>query len=227
MGVLRMKYMIFDSSSIITLAMNNLLHILDKLSEDFDGKFCIPPRVKIEVVDTPLKTKKFEFEALNILSLLQRGVLEVVDLKDLVKDNNRIKTSVNSLFIVGKNKLKIMHDGESSCIALANGLIEEGHDVLLVVDERTTRMLIESPENLRKLFETKLHTKVDMRKINLSFLDDLKVIRSSELSLVAYKNGFIELPASKSQAIDALLYTLKYKGCSISYEEIEDAKTLF
>jgi predicted nucleic acid-binding protein len=222
-----MKYLILDSSSIITLAMNNLLHILDKLSENFDGEFCITPQVKKEVVDVPLETKKFEFEALNILALLKRGVFEVKETKDLSKETNRIKTALNSLFLADKEKLKIMHDGESSCIALANQLTDEGHEVLLVIDERTTRMLIENPENLRKLLETKLHTKVDMRKINLDFFEDIGVIRSSELSLMAFKEGFIELPASTDQAIDALLYTLKFKGCSISYDEIEQAKKLF
>ena len=222
-----MKYLIFDSSSIITLAMNNFLHILDKLNEEFDGEFCITPQVKNEVVNNPLKIKRFELEALNILSLIKRGIIEEKESKNLSKEIQKMKISLNSLFLANGQKLKLFHDGELSCIALANELMQQGHEVLLIIDERTSRMLIENQENLRKLLEEKLHTKVDIRKINLGFIKDLKVIRSAELSLVAIKQGFIELPASTDQAIDAVLYALKYKGCSISHIEIEDAKKLF
>ena len=222
-----MKYLIFDSSSIITLSMNNFLHILDQLNEEFDGEFCITPQVKNEVVDNPLAIKRFELEALNILSLIKRGVLEVKDSKNLSREMQKMKISLNSLFVTNGQKLKLFHDGELSCIALANELMGQGHEVLLIIDERTTRMLIENQENLRKLLEEKLHAKVDIRKINLNFIKDIKVIRSAELGLVAYKQGFIELPTSKEQAVDAILYALKYKGCSISHIEIEEAKGLF
>jgi len=222
-----MKYLIFDSSSIITLSMNNFLHILDQLNEEFQGEFCITPQVKNEVVNNPLTIKRFELEALNILSLVKTGVLEVKESKNLSKEIQKMKVSLNSLFMTNGQKLKLFHDGELSCIALANELVEQGHEVLLIIDERTTRMLIENKENLQKLLEEKLHTKVDLRKINLNFIKDLKVIRSAELSLVAYRQGFIELPTTKDQAIDAILYALKYKGCSISHVEIEEAKTLF
>ena len=207
--------------------MNNFLHILDKLGEEFDGEFCITSHVKNEVVNNPLKIKRFELEALNILSLIKRGIIEVKESKDLEKEVQKMKISLNSLFVTNNQKLKLFHDGEVSCFALANQLIKEGHEVLLIIDERTARMVIENQENLRKLLEDKLHTKVDTRKINLNFIKGLKVVRSAELGLVAYKQGFIELPASKDQAIEAILYSLKYKGCSISHIEIEEAKKLF
>ena len=92
----------------------------------------------------------------------------------------------------------------------------------IVVDERTTRILCEAPENLRKLLESKLHTKIDASEKNYPMFKDFKVIRSSELVFMAYKLGIIDLPAKKQEAMEALLYGLKFKGCTISMREIDD-----
>ncbi len=223
----RRKAIVFDSSSIISLAMNGLLHVLEDLKKTFDGEFLITPQVKAEVVDHPLEIKRFELEALMILDAIKKGTMEVRESPNLANDTEKIRVSVNSIFVTNKEKMKIFHVGESSCIALCNYLEKQGYEVLFSVDERTARMLIENPENLRKLFELKLHTKMDMKKINLDFLKNIDVIRSAELCLAAYRKGMISLPASKVQAIDAILYGLKYNGCSISFNEIEDAKSLF
>ena len=90
------------------------------------------------------------------------------------------------------------------------------------VDERTARMLCEKPENLKRLFEKKFHTKVAMKK-SLTFLNSIKIIRSSELMYFAYKKGLIKL---KNNVLEALLYAVKFKGCSISFSEINKMKKL-
>ena len=94
-----------------------------------------------------------------------------------------------------------------------------------MVDERTTRMLCEMPKNLRALLESKLHTSVHAEEGNFKFFSGLKIIRSSELSYIAYKKGLIGISASK-QLVDALLYAVKFKGCAISSQEIEQIKKL-
>ena len=39
----------------------------------------------------------------------------------------------------------------------------------------------------------------------------------------AYSKGLIPLPANKRDSIKALLYAAKYKGCSVSNQEIKEA----
>jgi len=217
------KALIFDSSSIITLAMNGLVSILPKLKESFQGSFFITPYVRKEVVDNPLGIHKFELEALNILSLIESGTLEIINPKGLESETQKIKAFANTMFIAKGEKMKIMHDAECSCMALASLLTD--YKSLLVIDERTARMLIENPENLRRLFENKLHTPVMTAKT--PNFKNLNVIRSSELALIALRKGIISFPASKSDVIEALLYASKHNGCSISFDEIQEAKRLF
>ena len=71
------KALIFDSSAIITLALNNMLDVLHQLKNSFDGNFLITPAVKREIIDAPLNQKRFELEALQISNLLEKGIIEV------------------------------------------------------------------------------------------------------------------------------------------------------
>jgi hypothetical protein len=80
-------------------------------------------------------------------------------------------------------------------------------------------MLVENPENLHKLYEEKFHTKIKAEENNYSFFENNKLMRSCELVFIAYKKGLIKLPANN--LLDALLYATKFKGASISKEEIE------
>jgi predicted nucleic acid-binding protein len=219
------KALIFDSSSIITLALNNLLNILPALKEAFGGKFLITPEVKKEIIDSPLKSKRFKLEALLISDMLKKGVFEVSFPEELEKETNNAMKIANSIFAADSEKLKILHEGEASCFALAKILSEE-YKVYLAIDERTLRILVEKPENLQKLFEKKLHTAVKADKPKFSYFSGLGILRSSELLFIAYKKGVIDLPAKPEQVIDALLFAAKFKGCSISYNEIEKAKAL-
>jgi len=92
----------------------------------------------------------------------------------------------------------------------------------LVIDERTARMLCEDPENLRKLLQKKLHTNINVNKKNYDFFKGFRVIRSTELIYIAHKKNIIEL--KDKRAYEAMLYAIKYKGCSVSEEEIEEMK---
>ena len=51
-----------------------------------------------------------------------------------------------------------------------------------------------------------------------------KVIRSTELIYVAYKKGLVKLKGKL--VLDALLWALKFKGCSISGDEIREIKKI-
>lgn len=220
-----MKALVFDSSSIITLALNNLLNMLMPLKKKFRGRFFITPEIREEIVNKPMKLKKFELEALMISGLIKEGILEIVK-DDISKETDLISETANNIFRTYEKNMKIVHYGEASCVALCNLLKKKGHDATLVIDERTTRMLCENPDNLQKLFEKKLHTNVVMDRNKTQLFRGISIIRSSELCFAAYKYKIIKLPATPAQAIDALLYASKCNGCSISSEEIEKAKRL-
>jgi len=223
------KAIIFDASTLISLSMNGLLEELIKLKHIFKGHFIITKDVKREIIDKPITIKKFELEALRLKKLLEEKILEMpsilkVDEKVLFKDGKTLKQIANTTFY-GRNKdIHLIDLGEASCLALSKILEKKGIRNVVAVDERTTRMLGEKPENLHKLFEKKLHTKIITKKENYKFFKGFTFIRSSELMYVAYKKGLINL---KNRAVlDALLYAVKYKGCSISGTEIEEIKKL-
>ena len=50
------KALIFDSSTIITLALNNMINILEPLKKSFNGEFLITPYVKKEIIDNYTNT---------------------------------------------------------------------------------------------------------------------------------------------------------------------------
>ncbi|MGB9707800.1 MAG: hypothetical protein ACPLXC_00525 [Candidatus Pacearchaeota archaeon] len=217
-----MKALIFDSSSIITLTLNDLLFILKPLKKLFGGEFYITESVKYELIDRSLEIKRFKLEALMIKKLIDEGVIKIKEDGIVEKEIKTLLNVANNTFEVDGENLRIIHEGEASCLSLYNFLPTEKKAI--VIDERTTRMLCESPENLHKLLESKNHRKVKANIINYSFFKKFKVIRSSELAYLAYKAGIISLPGKSTEAIEAILYALKYKGCAISHNEIREAK---
>jgi len=54
---------------------------------------------------------------------------------------------------------------------------------------------------------------------------NFKIIRSPELAYVAYKNNLLGIKDGKT-ILDAVLYSMKFKGASISGEEIEQIKSI-
>lgn len=216
-----MKALVFDSGPIISLTMNNLLWILEPLKEHFKGKFYITQAVKTEVVDKPLTTKRFEFEALQVMHHIKHGVLEVLDNP---ADTVKLLNLANQSFKAKGHWIRLSHHGEMSSVALALQLNASA----LVIDERTTRELIENPDNMRNIMKSKLHTKVFVNNDNINRLKDyikgIKVIRSSELVYIAYKlnllNKFID-GATKKRLLDSILWGVKLDGCAISKNEIE------
>lgn len=224
------KAIIFDAGTLITLSMNGLTEELRKLKAIFDGSFLITQQVKAEVIDKPITIKNFELEALKTKKLFDEGVIELAEYYDI--DNSKIEKKTkeimdiaNSLFVSPREEVKIMHLGEASCLALSKILSDKKIKNLIAIDERTTRMLIEKPENLKDLLRRKLHTNIKLVKGNFEYFKDFEVIRSAELMYVAWKKGLIELKDGIS-VLDALLYAVKFKGCSISHEEIEEIKKM-
>src|SRR3990172_1140016 len=224
------KAIIFDSGALISFSMNGITRIIRELKGIFNGKFLITSEVKRECIDVPIKIKKFELEALKIKKLLDDGVLEMpsavgISDSEIEKEDNRFLTLANSTFNGRGRDIHILDHGEASCLALSKILTEKGIDNIIAVDERTTRLLVERPENLKKIFEERMNTKVTIKSENTKFFKGFRIIRSAELAYVAYKKNLVDLKDG-ALVLDALLYALKFKGAAISGEEIEEMKRM-
>lgn len=230
--VKNMKSIVFDSGPIINMAMNNLLWLLEPLKKQFKGTFFVGHKVKEELVDYPLhNTQKFRFEALQTLRLFDDGILEAYP-KEHAELANKLLTLFNSVFHVKSNPLNIVHAGETEAIAIA---LSTGNNVV-VIDERTVRLIIENPQIMARILEKKLHSKV---KTDYAILGDikrltkeLKIIRSVELVIFAFEQGLLDkyLPTSinqpKKTLLDAVVWGLKLNGCSMTLKEMDIIKKI-
>ncbi len=223
------KAIIFDSGTLISFAMNGMFEELRSLKKVFDGKFLITQEVKQEIIDKPITIKRFELEALKLNQLLEENVLELpasIGIKDfdVTKKTNEFIQVANSLFYTKDKEVKILGLGESSCLGLSVLLNEKKVSNVLAIDERTIRVLLEKPENLTKLLQRKIQSSIKIKSSNYEIFKGFKVIRSTELVYVLYKKGLSKLKGPN--VLDALLYAMKFKGCAISFEEIEEMKKL-
>ena len=223
------KAIIFDASPLISMAMNGLLPEFRKLKENFDGKFLITKEVKGEIIDRPIKIKRFELEALKLQELINDEILEFpeeygIKEVDISTQTNKLLSLANETFFEKENAIHLIDLGETSALVLSRELSKKGIENIVAIDERTTRMLCERPENLKKLLQKKFHLRVTMKKENLNKFKGFKIIRSAELMYLAYKKGLTKIKNKK--VLDAILFSLKYKGCAISTEEIEKIKRL-
>ena len=225
-----MKIIIFDASTLISLSMNGLLNVLEKLKKNFNGHFIIPKDVKYEVIDRPINIKRFELEALRIKRLLEKGVLEMpsvmgIKSSEVLAKKEKLVNLANTMFVGARKDITIIHKGEASCLALSKILSEKKIEHVIAIDERTTRMLSEKPENLRSLLVKKMHTNIQLKKQEFKHFKDFRFIRSTELVYVAWKKGMLELKDGE-KILDAMLYALKFKGAAITSDEIREIKTL-
>src|SRR3989338_1021622 len=104
--ILKMKALIFDSSTLITLAMNGLLDMLAEIKKGFNGKFIITEPVKYETISHPMQIKSFELEALRINELLLNNVLEMPSLlgikdNEIEEETRKILDIANTTFSAG------------------------------------------------------------------------------------------------------------------------------
>ncbi len=225
-----MKYLIFDSGPLINFSMNCLLPLLEKLKQKTQIEFLITKEIKREIIDHPLTIKRFQLGALRLEDLFKRKIIKYADIsKHEVDELRRIREKLmqiaNSTFRAGNKDLHLIDKGEAAALALSTILKQKtGEYAPLAVDERTTRMLCENPDKLKQLMEKKLHTSIITKKQNYLNFQNFKIIRSTEIAYVAYKKGLTELKGP--HILEAILYGLKLKGCSITDGEIEEMKRL-
>lgn len=226
------KIIVFDTGPIISLTLNNLLWTLEPLHREFRGTFYIPMAVKKELVDRPLMTRKFKFEAMQIIPYISNGTLQVIENEQIISKAHELLDLANRTYRAKGNYIQIIQVGEMEAVAAA---LFFGADTI-VVDERITRMLIEDPYEVRETLCKRLHTRVDVDQNNLKKFNDevkkLKVIRSTELVAIAFELGILNKYMSteqesfvknvKQELLEGVLWGVKLNGCSVTEEEIND-----
>jgi predicted nucleic acid-binding protein len=218
---------VFDAGPIISLTTNNLLGVLDKLKDDFKGEFYLPKTVKEELIDHPLATKKYKFEALQVNHKITKGTLTLISTPQISALAEELKKLANNTFKVRGSWLQLVHYGEMEALAAAI-LLNAG---AVVIDERTTRLLVENQQLFIDMIERHMHSKVMINDVNLQRFKDwtkgLKIIRSVELVTVAYEKGHLDKylldgPNAKRTLIESLLWGVKLRGCSVTRDEINE-----
>ncbi|MBI4150605.1 hypothetical protein HY492_00610 [Candidatus Woesearchaeota archaeon] len=222
-----MKTLFFDTGPIISLTTNNLLWLLPKLKEAFNGEFAITDGVKYELVQKPLETKKFKFEAIQVQGMIEQKALDVIISPAIRQKAQYLQNLANRIFVIRRQPMQILQQGE--CETLAAALLSNVQTI--VCDERITRTLIEAPHQLQQLYERRLHEKVEVNDQALhefsKAVHGIKVIRSVELVLIAYEKGYlnqylVKVPNVRRELLDSLLWGVKLHGAAISEEEIAE-----
>lgn len=226
-----MRALVFDTGSLISLVTNNLLWILRPLKKQFRGDFLISESVKEEIIDHPLKTKKFKLEGLMVQDLFREGVFALAKNKHSQDKINEILDLANNCFLAKNHPIKIVDKAEIETLTI----VLQHKAQAMIIDERTLRLLIEDPEKLEKVLEIRSNEKVEMNKENIAkfkeITKDIKVFRSTELAYIAYKLGILDKYITakkitdkklKRELLEGTLWALKLKGCSISeqYKEL-------
>jgi len=226
------KILIFDAGPLINFSMNGFLYLLEELKKSFNGKFLITKQVKYETLDRPVKIQRFELGALRISQLLKTKVLEMPESLNISESEINARTAElkNTANHILENKgkgIEIVSDAEMSCLALSSILSERGIENIIAIDERTTRLLTENPKDLEMTIakKTQFPVKLSNKSFNdLKKFENFRFIRSPEIIYVAYKKGLLHIEDPK--ALEASLYATKFKGSSVSWDEIKALKKM-
>ncbi len=214
------RSVVCDASSLIALTDTGLLGALVMIESKMKGNLLITKGVIDESVNTPIKRPEYAFSAIRIKRALKSGLFEIIDYD--LNTYDRILRATNNMFYTDR-PFHLVNHGEAEMLAAAL----DNRINYVLMDERTTRMLIESPLELKKHLENEFRIRIN---VNQEFFDDfkrltdgIKVIRSTEILAIAKEHGYFhKFQDMEREAYKAALYALKFNGCSISYEEIEE-----
>jgi len=215
-----MKYIVFDSSSIISMTASNLDFILEEMSKK-KVKFCIPQGVYDEIVKPGEASPTLGWSSGQIQYLIKNKILEVLNL-EFGSEYEHIDNLVNNIFYTRYGPLQILQRGELESIFLIKKL---GEKSLFCIDELITRKIIDDPYKLKDLLAKRYKTKLMMDENKLRefkvFIDDIKVVRSVDLVAYAFKNKYLSKFGNDSHLLRSILYSLKDNGCAVLHEEID------
>lgn len=212
--------LVFDSSSLISVSQSCLVNVLGSLRDKMGAEFVVPQAVYREAVERPISIKRFELNAIRIKRGVEKGWFSVRAVKDQ-RLFGEIDALANSCFSVRGKPVRLLQLGEVEALALVRELEADA----LVIDERTTRMLVESPNQLKKIMEARRRNSVSVEQRQVrefgNLFKETSIARSVELVALAFQLGILgeELPKGR-QSLEAALFALKYSGCAVSSREI-------
>ncbi len=219
-----MSAIVFDSSAIISVSEKCFIEILEQLARGTKTEFVIPRSVYYEIVEHPMQIKRFELNAIRIKKAVDNAWLKVMERdEETARQMKKILETANTVFFTGDKPITLIQDGEAEAFALAKKLGAKA----IVIDERTARMLLEDPMRLKQRLERGIDKRIvaDERKLSelKKMLSGIGIVRSSEIIALAWEKGlFADELGQTKQALEAALYAMKYSGCAVSEQEIED-----
>ncbi len=219
-----LKKIVVDSSSLITISDSCIMKIVRHVSEREKISFIIPESVYVESVENPLHIKKYELNAIRIRDAVDEGYLSVAKSTAATREwMDRLSAITATLKNAGGRQLRLLQWGESETL----GLLKETGANILMIDERTTRLLIEDPAALTGILSKRHGTQVGLDREKMKWFSanfsGTNVIRSVELIALAYEDGSMDSELHKSrQALEAALYAAKFSGCAVSEAEIQE-----
>lgn len=221
-----MSVVICDSSSLISLSETCNIEALGFLSKNSRMRFYISPAVEKEIIFNPLNYTQHAFSAMRLKKQVLDGVLKVASANPKPEYDALYDLS-NHLFSVNGNPLKILQAGELECMAVYRKVRADA----MLVDEKTARLVIESPRKLLETLRAEYRSRVDLNEsagVKLEeLLSGVKVFRSSELLALAYGKGFFDgYKPVAADAFHAAEYAARNAGCSISAKELAEYEKL-
>ncbi|MEM2908831.1 MAG: hypothetical protein QW590_00755 [Candidatus Bilamarchaeaceae archaeon] len=217
------KTIVCDSGALISLTTSCLTEILYIFKKKYNVSFIIPPAVEEETVLYPMRRriKEFLFSAVKIKDAINDGVITVMTTERLKQNTERLIKLANNMFYAQGKSINLLHTGETEVLALAG---EIGTETILV-DERTTRLLLETPFRLKEHMEEEFGVNIMINRNSFEefskYVAGLDAIRSSELAMLAYEIGYFnKYQGMEKEAAEAALYKIRFAGCSIRFDEI-------
>jgi len=223
-GKIRPDSVVCDSSSLISLTDSGLIGALMLVEQRMKGDLLVTAGVIGESITNPMKVPEYSFSAVRLKRALDSGAFGIVEFSDNTFD--RILNSANNMFYTSR-PFHLVNHGEAEMLAAA---IDNSLTTLLM-DERTTRALIEAPMELKNHLEEEFRIRInvnrDMYAEFKGMTDGLQVIRSAEIVALANEKGYFKKYKDLSdKAYEAALYAVKFNGCAIGFDEIKELAML-
>src|SRR3989338_5949447 len=110
---------ILDASTIISISERCLIRILRNFAMGENVELVMPQSVYNESVERPMHIKRFCLNAMRIKQGVDEGWLTVAKTdSETRKTMKKLDDLTNNMFYLGKNVLKLVHEGETEALAL-------------------------------------------------------------------------------------------------------------
>ncbi len=215
---------VFDASTLISFSQSCLIEILHRLQKQSNWRFLVTRTVYNEIITNPMKIKRFELNAIRLSRAIDQGWLAFIEPTSAeTAKTEEISRHANQTFFANKQPLSLVHAGEAEALALC----QSRKIPILAMDERTTRMLIEGPNQLREILAERTNNQIETNETSLDAFrrnfSDLTIVRSVELLGLAYERKLFEPTLSQNhQSLEAGLFALKFSGCAVSETELNE-----